>query len=204
MADATLAAQVRNEFGKGASRRLRREHRVPAVLYGHGMDPLHLSLPGHESMLALRIDNALLEVAVEGEERPRLALVKQIQRDVIKGDLVHIDLLAVTANEKVTVEVALVIEGEAAPETTVVTDRNTIELEVPVTDIPEEIFVNVEGLQAGTQIFARDLKLPADVSYPGDPDELMVSVNHAEAIELPAEEEPAATEEEAPAEDSEV
>lgn len=185
MADATLSAEVRNEFGKGASRRVRREHLVPAVLYGHGMEPLHLTLPGHATMLALRIDNALLEINVGGESKPRLALAKQIQRDPIRGDLIHVDLQAVNADEKVTVEVSLLIVGDSAPDTSVMVDQNTITLVASVSAIPEDIQVDVEGLEAGAQILAKDLKLPEGVSYAGDADEVLVSVTHAEANEVP-------------------
>ncbi|WOP17412.1 50S ribosomal protein L25/general stress protein Ctc [Raineyella sp. LH-20] len=196
MADATLSVQVRDEFGKGASRRTRRAHLVPAVLYGHGMDPLHLTLPGHEAMLALRTDNALLELNVAGETTPRLALVKQIQRDPIRGDLIHVDLLAVRANEKVVVEVAVLVTGESAPATTVVLDRNTISLEAPVTHIPEDIEISVEGLEAGAQVAAKDLALPEGVAFVGDLEEILVTVSHEE---VEAAEETAEAAEETPA-----
>lgn len=198
-ADATLSAEIRNEFGKGASRRLRRDHLVPAVLYGHGIDPLHLALPGHATMLALRIDNALLEVNVEGESKPRLALAKQIQRDPIRGDLIHVDLQVVRADEKVIVEVAVIVVGESAPDTTVVVDQNNISIEAPVSDIPEEIEINVEGMEPGSQVLAKDLRLNAGVSYVGEPEDVMVSVNHATVGALP-EDEAAAEGEEAAAE----
>ncbi|SDB79910.1 large subunit ribosomal protein L25 [Raineyella antarctica] len=184
-ADATLSATVRDEFGKGASRRTRRAHLVPAVLYGHGMDPIHLALPGHATMLALRLDNALLEINVEGESKARLALAKQIQRDPIRGDLIHVDLQAVNADEKVVVEIALQIIGDSAPDTTVAVDQNSISIEAPVSDIPEEIQIDVEGLEAGAQIQAKDLKLASGVTYVGDPEDVLVSVNHANANEVP-------------------
>lgn len=184
-ADATLSAEVRNEFGKGASRRVRREHRVPAVLYGHGMDPIHLSLPGHDTMLALRMDNALLEINVAGESKARLALAKQIQRDPIRGDLIHVDLQAVNADEKVIVEIAIAIVGDAVPDSTVMVDQNELSIEAPVSDIPEEIEINVEGLEIGSQVLAKDLKLPAGVSYHGDLEDVLVSVNPAEANVVP-------------------
>lgn len=184
-ADATLSAIVRNEFGKGAARRIRRDHRIPAVVYGHGMEPLHLTLPGHDTMLALRIDNALLEINVEGESKPRLALAKQIQRDPIRGDLIHVDLQAVNADEKVLVEIAVAIVGEPAPDTTVMVDRNDISIEAPVSDIPEEIEISVEGMEVGAQVLAKDLKLPAGVTYHGDPEDVLVSVNTAEANVVP-------------------
>ena len=177
-ADATLTATVRNEFGKGASRRLRREHLVPAVLYGHGMDPVHLALPGHATMLALRTDNALLQIDVEGEAKSRLALAKQIQRDPIRGDLIHVDLQAVNADEKVVVEVTILIVGEPAIDTVVAVDQNNISIEAPVSDIPEDIQIDVTGLEAGSQVLAKDLKLGTGVSYIGDPEDVLVSINH--------------------------
>lgn len=184
-ADATLSATVRNEFGKGASRRVRREHLVPAVLYGHGMDPLHVTLPGHATMLALRTDNALLEINIEGESKARLALAKQIQRDPIRGDLIHVDLQAVNADEKVVVEVTIQVVGEPAIDTVVAVDQNNISIEAPVSDIPEDIEIDVAGLEAGSQIQAKDLKLPAGVSYVGDPEDVLVSINHPQVNEVP-------------------
>ena len=185
-ADATLTATVRNEFGKGASRLLRLEHLVPAVLYGHGMDPVHLALPGHATMLALRTDNALLEVDVEGESKSHLALAKQIQRDPIRGDLIHVDLQAVNADEKVVIEVTILVVGEPAIDTVVAVDQNNISIEAPVSDIPEDIEIDVAGLEAGSQIQAKDLKLPAGVSYVGDPEDVLVSINHPQVNEVPA------------------
>jgi len=114
MADATLNATLRTEFGKGASRRLRRDGRVPAVIYGHGTDPVHLALPGHQTALALRVSNALLEIVTDGDTQ--LALVKQVQRDAIRGTVEHVDLLIVRRGEKVIVEVPVTVVGDAAPE----------------------------------------------------------------------------------------
>ncbi len=113
MADATLTATTRTEFGKGAARRLRRAGQTPAVLYGHGTDPVHLALSAQEAFLALRTANVLLEITVEGEKKPVLALPKQVQRDPISPVIEHIDLLLVKAGEKVTVDVPLVLVGEA-------------------------------------------------------------------------------------------
>ena len=185
MADATLSATVRKEFGKGASRRVRNESLVPAVLYGHGMDPLHLILPGHATMLALRTDNALLQIDVEGEAKSRLALAKQIQRDPIRGDLIHVDLQAVNADEKVVVEVTILIVGEPAIDTVVAVDQNNITIEAPVSDIPEDIQIDVTGLEAGSQILAKDLSLGTGVSYIGDPEDVLVSINHPQANAVP-------------------
>ncbi|HEV7195841.1 MAG TPA: 50S ribosomal protein L25/general stress protein Ctc, partial [Pedococcus sp.] len=152
MSDNKLVAQQRTQFGKGAARKIRRDHKIPAVMYGHGAEPVHITLPGHETMMALKVANVLLTIVVDGEEQ--LALAKDVQRDPIKPVIEHIDLVVVRKGEKVTVDVPVHLEGEAAPETVVTLDAQTIELEVEATHIPENIVVSVEGLQAGTQIKA--------------------------------------------------
>lgn len=187
-----LESLVRDEFGKGAARRLRRAGRVPAVLYGHGEDPVHLALPGHQTLLALRTANALLEISYDGQEQ--LALPRQVQRDPIRGDIEHVDLLIVKRGEKVAVEVPLVVEGNAAPDTLVVVDLQAILVEAPAIAIPDEITVSVEGLEIGAQIFAKDLELPKDVTLAGDPEEMLLSVNPPVVQDLG--EEPEAAEEE--------
>ncbi|MBA8794583.1 large subunit ribosomal protein L25 [Friedmanniella endophytica] len=181
MAEVKLTAEMRTEFGKGAARRIRRAHKVPAVLYGHGTDPIHITLPGHETQLALRASNALLDVDVDG--RSQLALPKQVQRDPIKGFIEHVDLLIVRRGEKVTVDVAVHVEGEAAPDTLVVTDRNTVSIEAEATRIPEAITVSVEGATAGTQFLAGDLKLPDGATLVDDPELLVVGVSNAPTAE---------------------
>jgi large subunit ribosomal protein L25 len=172
-----LNAEVRTEFGKGAARRIRRAHKVPAVLYGHGTDPVHISLPGHETLLALRTANALLSITINGQQQ--LALPKQVQRDPLKHTIEHVDLLAVRTGEKVTVDVAVHVEGESGPETVVVAERTAVALEAEATHIPAEIVVSVEGLEAGSQITAADLTLPEGVSLAVEPDVLIVNVTHA-------------------------
>ncbi|ANS78738.1 LSU ribosomal protein L25p [Serinicoccus hydrothermalis] len=171
----TISAEKRTEFGKGAARRIRRADKVPAVLYGHGTPPMHLSLPGHEAMLALRHTNAVLTLDVEGESH--MALAKDVQRDPIKRFIEHVDLVVVRAGEKVTVEVGVHVEGEAAAETVVTTDYNTLEVEAPITSIPEWIVVSVEGLEAGTQILAGEVELPSGVTLVTDPEALVVNVS---------------------------
>ncbi|OYN92352.1 50S ribosomal protein L25/general stress protein Ctc [Parenemella sanctibonifatiensis] len=173
-----LPATQRTEFGKGAARRIRRDDKVPAVVYGHGTEPLHITLPGHETQLALRNSNALVEVTVEGGNKT-LALPKQVQRDPITGFLEHVDFIIVRRDEKVVVDVTLSFVGEAEPEALVSVDRNEISVEVPVIAIPESIEVSVEGLNVGDQIKAADLKLPADTVYQGEDDDLIVAVNAA-------------------------
>lgn len=182
MADHTLLAEPRTEFGKGAARRIRRANQIPAVLYGHGIDPIHLALPGHATMLALRTTNALLSIKIDGETKT--ALARQVQRDPLTTNIEHVDLLLIRKGEKVVVEVALVITGTPAPDGMVMSDQQSISLEVPATDIPEQIELSVEGLEIGTQLFAKDLALPANAAYQGDGDDLLVSVNAPGAEDL--------------------
>ena len=155
MPEVKLIAEARTEFGKGAARRIRRADKIPAVLYGHGSDPVHITLPGHDTLLALRTANALLSVVLDGNAQ--LALPKQVQRDPIKHTIEHVDLVLVSRGEKVTVDVAVVVEGEAGADTLVVVDTNTVTVDAEATHIPTEIVVSVEGLAAGTQILARRL-----------------------------------------------
>jgi large subunit ribosomal protein L25 len=176
-----LTAELRTEFGKGAARRIRRAHKVPAVLYGHGSDPIHISLPGHETLLALRTANALLSIDINGKSQ--LALPKQVQRDPLKHTIDHVDLVIVRRGEKVTVDIPLHVEGEAGDDTLVVVDHNSIAVEAEATHLPEQIVVSIEGLPAGTQILARDLKLPAGVSLDLDPEALIVNVTSAPSAE---------------------
>ena len=185
MSDAIkLVAEPRTQFGKGAARKIRRAHKVPAVMYGHGTAPVHITLPGHDTMLALKNTNALLTIVLEGDEQ--LALAKDVQRDPIKPVIEHIDLVVVTKGEKVTVDVPVHVEGEAAPETVVTTDQQSLQLEVEATNIPESVTVNVEGAEAGTQYLAGAVELPAGAVLVTDPEALVVNVTAqvtAEALE---------------------
>jgi large subunit ribosomal protein L25 len=176
-----IQAETRTEFGKGAARRIRREDKVPAVIYGHGNDPIHVTLPGHSTMMALKHGgvNALLELDIEGTTQ--LALTKQVQVDPIKRQLEHIDFVAVVKGEKVTVEVPVHLNGEAARETLVVTETATIQLEAEATHIPEFIEVDIEGAVAGTQIHASDLKLPSGSTLLLDADTLIVNVTEMQS-----------------------
>ena len=179
MPEVKLTAEIRTEFGKGAARRIRRANNVPAVLYGHGTDPVHITLPGHETLLALRTANALLSIDVDGASQ--LALPKQVQRDPIRHTIEHVDLVLVRLGEKVSVEVQVHIQGEAADETLVVVDANTVTIEAEATHIPTEIVVSIEGLTAGTQILASDLVLPEGSKLDMDPDTLIVNVTAAQS-----------------------
>lgn len=198
-ADAQLTAQTRTEFGKGASRRLRRDGATPAVLYGHGSDPLHLALPAQETFLALRTANALLEISVDGAKKPVLALVKQVQRHAIRPVIEHVDLLLVKAGEKVQVDVALVVVGEAARGSLLNQDLQTLTVLAPAVDIPSEFEVSVEGLAIGEHVYVSGLKLPEGVETLVDGETLIVSVN-APAVEGESADEEGAEGEEAGAE----
>lgn len=175
-ADATLSAQTRTEFGKGAARRLRRAGQTPAVLYGHGTDPVHLALPAQEVFLALRTANALLEISIEGQKKPVLALPKQIQRDPILPAIDHVDLILVKAGEKVVVDVSLNFVGDAEKGAIVNHEVATISVLAPATDIPTEFEVSVEGLTVGDHILVSGIALPEGVEPAGDPEQLVVSI----------------------------
>jgi len=198
MAEIVITASVRDEFGKGAARRLRRENLIPAVLYGHGGDPVHLALPAHATTMALRTANALLDIELAGHE-PQLALPKAIQRDPVKDTIEHVDLIIVKRGEKVQVEVPLVVTGELKGEALVIQDQAVIMLEVEATNIPAHIQVSIEGLEVGAAIYAKDLVLPEGAAFTCDPDDLILSVQAPQAKDMgegaPAEEAEEETEE---------
>lgn len=199
-----LTATARSEFGKGAARRIRRAGDVPAVLYGHGTDPLHVTLAGQATFLALRQANVLLEINSDGA-KPVMALPRQVQRNVITNFVEHVDLLLVREDEKVSVEVVLIITGEAERGSMVNQDLQSLTVLAPVVSIPEEIDVSVEGLEIGDQILVGDLKLPEGVVSQQDEDILVVNVTQPVVADLETEEDETEGEEgaEASAEDSE-
>ena len=174
MTDLTLQAETRTQFGKGAARKIRRDHKIPAVMYGHGADPVHITLPGHDTMMALKNPNALLTIVLEGDEQ--LALAKDVQRDPIKPVIEHIDLVVVRKGEKVTVDVPIHVEGEAGPDTLVNLEHATIQVEAEATNLPESVTVSVEGLPAGTQIHASDVTMPKGATLVTDPEALVVNI----------------------------
>lgn len=179
-----LEAQTRTEFGKGAARRIRRDHKIPAVMYGHGSEPVHITLPGHDTMMALKNSNALLTIVVDGDEQ--LALAKDVQRHMIKPVIEHVDLVVVKRGEKVTVDVPVHVEGEAGPETVVTVDSQTLQVEADVTKLPEALVVSVEGLEAGTQILASQVEMPEGATLVTDGETLVVNITEqisAEALE---------------------
>lgn len=177
MAEIKIAAEERTEFGKGAARRIRRADKVPAVLYGHGSDPLHVTLPGHQLMLALKNSNALLTIDLGSDQH--LAIPKQVQRDPLKGFIEHADLLIVKKGEKVTVDVKINTVGEAISGTMVVLENASISVEAEATHIPESFEISLEGLNAGDQILAKDIELPKGSALAVDEDLLIVNVTAA-------------------------
>jgi large subunit ribosomal protein L25 len=183
VADFRLVAEARTEFGKGSARRTRRAGRVPAVLYGHGQDVVHLSLPAREFAAVLRNggSNALITVVLDGAEH--LALTKSVQRDPLTRVHEHVDLLAVRRGERVTVDVPVVVVGEAAAETLVSVELNTVSVEADATAIPETVEVDVTGREAGNGVTAADLRLPAGATVLTDPEALVVNLMAAPSAE---------------------
>ncbi|MCX5270035.1 50S ribosomal protein L25/general stress protein Ctc, partial [Streptomyces sp. NBC_00199] len=186
-------AETRTEFGKGAARRIRRASKVPAVVYGHGVEPMHITLPGHELQLALRTPNVLLSLELEGKKQ--LAIPKAVQRDAIKGFLDHVDLLLVRSGEKVNVEVFVHTEGDLAPGAYLLEHvLSTLTVEAEATHIPESVTVSIEGLEAGASILAKDIPLPKGTTLAIDEDAVVLQVLAAQAEEAPADAEAEATE----------
>lgn len=196
-----LNVELREDFGKGASRRLRVQGRVPAVLYGHGEAPLHLSLPGHETALAARNPNALLELEL-GDGSTHLALIKEIQRHPLKRSLNHLDLITVRKGEKVEVEIPVILTGEPVAPNAAFVDLQTLTLSVDALHVPEHVEVSVEGSEDGFQVFAGDVTLPAGSELVSDAELLVASVALPRVEETEDEETEEAGEETAAAEES--
>lgn len=183
MSEVKLSAETRTEFGKGAARRIRRENKVPGVLYGHGSDPLHLTLPGHELLLALRTPNVLIALDIDGKTS-ELAIPKAVQRDPLKGFLEHVDLQLVQRGEKVTVEIPVQTEGELAPGGNLLEHvLNALPVETEATHIPEAVTVSVEGLAAGASVLAKDIALPKGTTLAVEEDTVVLQVLAAQAEE---------------------
>jgi len=193
VSEVRIAAESRSEFGKGAARRARREGKVPAVLYGHGSAPVHLSLPGHDLMLALKTPNVLLALDIDGKKE--LALPKDVQRHPIKRHLEHVDLILVKRGEKVVVEVPVQATGTVAPGGLLETVLVALPVEAEATHLPEAIEVSVEGLEAGQSVLAKDIALPSGASLAVDGETVVLHVMVPAAAEAaPAEEEAAEAE----------
>jgi large subunit ribosomal protein L25 len=196
MSDQKLAAEVRSEFGKGAARRARRNEQIPAVIYGHGAEPMHILLPAKATTLALRTSNALLTLDVEGEQH--LALAKDIQRDPILQIIEHVDLLTVRKGEKVHVDVNIHVEGEVAPGAALDLEEFTVAVEADATALPETLTINVEGRQVGEHVYARDIELPQGTTLLIEGDTLIAAISAPTVSEAETE----TTEAAAPAEAS--
>ncbi|MGW2541094.1 50S ribosomal protein L25/general stress protein Ctc [Kitasatospora sp. NPDC001574] len=180
MSEIRIAAETRSEFGKGAARRARRAGFVPGVVYGHGLAPVHLNLPGHDLMMALKTPNALLVVPIEGKDE--FVLPKAVQREAIKRTIEHVDLLLVKRGEKVTVEIPVQAEGELAPGGNLLEHvLQALPVEAEATHLPEAVTVSVEGLEAGASIHAKDITLPSGVTLAVDGDTVVLQVIAAQA-----------------------
>jgi large subunit ribosomal protein L25 len=178
-----LAAEVRTEFGKGGARRTRRSGKIPAVIYGHGADPRHVSLPAREFAQAIKRGggNVLLTLSLEGKDE--LTIPKAVQRHPIRGDYEHVDLIAVRRGERVTIDVPLVISGDVAPGAMLGQEHTTVQVEAEATHLPNEIEVSVEGLDAGAHITAGDLTLPSGATLVTDAETLLLNVTTAPTAE---------------------
>ncbi|MDT3330933.1 MULTISPECIES: 50S ribosomal protein L25/general stress protein Ctc [Microbacterium] len=202
--DTKVVAELREQFGKGFARRLRAAGKIPAVIYGHGTDPVHVALPGHQVALLIRRANALLELEIDGKQQ--LTLVKDVQKDPVHQIIEHIDLLVVKKGEKIEVDIPVSVTGEPFPGTIANLENTTVTLEVEATHIPQNVEVSVEGLEDGAHVTAADLTLPRGAVLVTDPETLIVGValppapveDEAEESEEGAE----ASSDEAPAEES--
>jgi large subunit ribosomal protein L25 len=179
VSEVRLSAEARTEFGKGGARRTRRAGMIPAVIYGHGADPRHVSLPAREFTNAVRHGgaNVLLTLDLNGEEQ--LAIPKAIQRHAIKGTYDHVDLLAVRRGEKVTIDVPLAISGDVVAGGLLAQEHTVVSLEAEATNLPTEIAVSIDALKIGEQITAADLTLPAGAALITDPAQVLLSMNEA-------------------------
>ena len=180
----TLQVEQRTDFGKGFARRARVADKIPAVLYGHGTDPVHLLLPYHDTFLLVK-DNPNAVISLQGLKEPAMVLVKDIQHHPVKRQIMHMDLLRVKADEKVDVEVPIEIIGE--PMSGLVANQDLLHIEIlaPVVDIPEKIEVSVDGLEDGTVLSIADIKLPEGVEAKTDSEAVVLSVTTPQEVEIP-------------------
>jgi large subunit ribosomal protein L25 len=190
VSEVRITAEPRTQFGKGAARRVRRAHKVPAVLYGHGTKPVHISLPGHELMLALKTANVLLRLDGLADDS-QLALPKAVQRDVVSGLLEHVDLLLVRQGEKVTIDIPVHIVGSLVPDGFLDQQLVALSIEAEATHIPQQIEVSIEGVSIGTSVHAGDVPLPAGSTLHTDPEAIVVHISNAPTVAAEAEAEAA-------------
>jgi large subunit ribosomal protein L25 len=183
VSEVRLAADIRTEFGKGGARRTRRAGKIPAVIYGHGADPRHVSLPAREFGHALKKNgaNVLLTLVVEGKDE--LAIPKAIQRHPIKGEYEHVDLISVRRGEKVTIEVPLVVTGDVAPGGLFGQEHTSVSIEAEATHLPTEIVVSISGLEVGSHLTAADLILPTGSTLVTDPETWLLHISAAPTAE---------------------
>ena len=194
MSEVRLTAETRTEFGKGGARRTRRAGKIPAVIYGHGADPRHVSLPAREFTNAIKHGGANVLLTLEVEGKDQLAIPKAIQRDVLKGGYEHVDLLAVRRGEKVTIDVPLVLVGDLAPGAQLAQDATSVSVEAEATHLPTGIEIDIAALEIGSHVSAGDLTLPAGSTLITDPAHVLLTVSEApsgadledEAAEAPA------------------
>jgi large subunit ribosomal protein L25 len=179
----TVDADIRTSFGKGAARKLRQNGKIPAVVYGHGSEPLHVALPAHETSLIARRANALLDLKMPEDQQ--LVLIKDVQRDPVRQIIEHLDLVIVRKGEKVVVDVGVHVEGESYSGTIVQLENNTITVEAEATNIPEFVTVSVEGLEEGAQIHAGEIAVPSGTTLVSDPDMLVVAIRVPSKMEEP-------------------
>ena len=181
MAENHVDADIRTSFGKGAARKLRQVGKIPAVVYGHGSKPLHVALPAHEITLIARRANSLLDLKMP--DGKQLVLIKDIQRDPVRQIIEHLDLVIVRKGEKVTVDIAVHVEGEPLPGTMVQIEHSSISVEAEATHIPESVTVSVEGLEEGAQIHAGDLVLPGGSTLVSAPEMLVLIIQLPPKVE---------------------
>ncbi len=175
MVDNNLSAELRTQFGKGAARKIRAIGKIPAVIYGHGTDPQHVTLPGHELMLIIRKANQIITLDIAGT--PQLVLVKDVQKDPVRQIIEHVDLIVVRQGERVEVEVPIHVEGESYPGTIHNLEYTSITVDVEATHIPERFVVSIEGFEEGTQITAGHVDLPAGATLVTDPETLVLAIS---------------------------
>ncbi len=176
MADFKLIAEARSEFGKGAARKIRRAGRIPAVVYGHGGDPVHISLEGHATMLALKHANALLEIESTDGSKNVLAIARDVQIEPVRREIEHLDLIVVERGEMIEVDVPIHIVGEPAPGTMISQEESTIVVKADATKLPEVIEASIAGRTVGEHVLAKEIELPAGVKLVSDPELLVVNV----------------------------
>lgn len=183
MSEVKITAEVRSEFGKGAARRLRRADKLPAVVYGHGADPIHIALPHHGTLMALKTPNVLINLDIDGKSQ--LVIPKAVQRDAVRiGILEHVDLLLVRKGEKVNVDIYVHTEGELAPGGNLLEHvMNALPVEAEATHIPESVTVSIAGLEAGATVLAKDITLPKGTTLAVDEDAVVLQVLAAQAEE---------------------